>query len=209
MNNAIVRIQGQLANVDKLNENISTMGDLELNQLEMLVKAEIKLVKTRIDLVKVLSGKQIGKKAFDDIQNHQEFIDARIAEELVFTSQQKKTMDVDGKIVYRTVYSDIEVSQLRGANRAIVNDDKAFDGLSLKIKKYSSREDNGKQHMNALRNILHAINKRRTDDEIKILEAKDTKNVKLGEWARKIFKSNQVQVQPPQTLQVEVPPITA
>lgn len=196
-NNVQIRVQGQLnrqlSAVETLNMNITLMSDEELSQLESAVKVELKIVKKRVDLVKILSGKQIGKKAFEDVQNHQEFVETTDVEGLEFSPHTKKALDVNGNIVNRIVYSEDGVSRVRQLPRGIV-DDETFDGVSKKMKKYSSREDNGKQQMNALKNVLFAITKKRADDMVKVLETKRTKNVKLGDLGRALLKGNEVQL---------------
>lgn len=192
MNNAQIRLKGQLFAVENLNKNISAMSDDELGQLEVIVKAELKLVKKRVDLVKILSGKQIGKKAFEDIQDHQEFVETKEGEGMEFNPHTKKALDPNGNIVNRIVYSEDGVSKLRQLPRGIY-DDETFDGVALKFSKYSSREDNGKQQLNTLKNVILAITKKRTDDKIRVLEAKRIKNVKLGDLGRQLLKGNEVQ----------------
>lgn len=190
-------IANQYRNVEDINHRISLLDTKGLELLESETKAKIKKVKSRLDVIKIRSGRAISKRAYEGIQTHHEIADAFNEDEQLFMPDWVESYDPKTKqTVQKLVYSDKGTACIRDVvsgkiKEAIPIDD--FEGAQKKFSKFNSREENAKQYLKALQQIISAINKRRSDEVTAILDAKEVKNVKLAELGKRLLKGKEVQ----------------
>jgi hypothetical protein len=195
---AQARIDRQLKNVEDLNHEISLLNEEELIELENRARSEIRCVKRRLDLVKVIGGKPISKKAFESVRTHEEFVKSQEKNLMEFTAKSDMVYDTKtGKPIEKITYKDEGTSYWR----ELSNIPEEYESITLTFDRLDVREHNGKQHLKYLQSITEAINKRRKEERIAVLEVKEKegklKEVRISELGRLLMKSNPIQKIPP------------
>lgn len=196
-NNAQIRIESQMNNLDKLLVRVREMTDDQIAELEKELKINTKVVQDRIYLVSVLSGREIGDKAYKTlIENMPDELKEAIEDGYVFDSRAIPAIDPKtGKPTMRTVWSDNNAAVCREAVKGVIPDE-LYEQIDRRINKYEMRREHGCSKRDTLNTMRHIINTVKKERKEAVHEAKKTKMIALCILGKQMLESAPVQKVP-------------
>ncbi len=197
-NNMSVRAEGILNSVDRKIEDVRLMSDEQIKEFEEELKKQTLIVKERIDLVGLLSGREISDKAFDHLKevNREEFYRA-IEEGATFESKPVpyyniKTKKMETRIVYycpQAIMAGQATDKIASAEKMLV--------IKFGLNNYEKRRAKSmakRDALNSVKKVIKRINCEKKEDKFKAeLSAKKIKVESVVALGKKLMESMQKQ----------------
>ncbi|MDD3474449.1 MAG: hypothetical protein PHP08_00915 [Candidatus Dojkabacteria bacterium] len=193
-NNAEIRIEAGMNNLEKFLNRVREMSTEQIEDFEKELKAKSKIVNDRIYLVSLLSGREIGDKAYKNaIDMMVDEMKEAMEDGYNFDSREIPAIDPKtGKPVMRTVWSDKNAAGCREAVKGVISDE-LYDQIDRRLNKYEMRREHGIAKRDTLNSMRHAINTVKREIREKDHEAKKTKLIPLAVLGKQMMAGMQVQ----------------
>ena len=196
--NSAIRVQSILDSVEKRIETVRGMTNEEIKEFEAELTAASLIVKERVDVVGILSGREISDKAFEHLVEigKEEFLRA-INEGATFESKQVPYFDVKTKkMSTRIVYYSPQAIFAGQVTDKIANEE---DMLKIKweLNHYEMRRNKSMSKRDALNSAKKAIRRvklERKEQELnQQLEEKKIKRESIVAMGKRLMESLPVQ----------------
>ena len=196
-NNAGIRIESTMNNLGKLMDKIREMSDEQITEMEKELKANTKIVNDRIYLVSLLSGREIGDKAYKNALDMMvDELKEAVEDGYIFDSRAIPAIDAKtGKPTMRTVWSDNNAAACREAVKGAVPDE-IYDQIDRRVNKFEMRREHGMAKRDTLNSVKHAINTVKRERKEAAHEVKKTKMVALSILGKQLLAGASVQKVP-------------
>ncbi len=192
--NASVRVEGILNSVDRKIEDVRLMSDEQIKEFEEELKRQSLIVKERIDLVGLLSGRDISDKAFEHLKeiNKEEFYKA-VEEGATFDMKQVPYYDIKTKkMETRTVYYCTQSIMAGQASDKVASEEQMLV-IRYGLNNYEKRRAKSmakRDALNSCKKVISRIKREKKEDELKAeLTAKKIKVESIVSLGRKLMEA--------------------